>query len=151
MGRDRTTWWGDGEEGSSGCNGCVFSWTESLLSPLFPLRSSSSFAICLCAAVWVFVPSLSQISCLVCCVCFSADGWSIWVRNAWLQGGSVEVWSIDCFPSLDVGAARQSPVDVLKCKRLTELSALPAPWQVMDRVVHCIRAYVMYPIGNHEK
>lgn len=41
----------------------------------------------------------------------------------------------DRFLSLNVGAARQSPVDVLKCGCLKELSALPAPWQVMDRGV----------------
>lgn len=55
---------------------------------------------------------------------------------------------MDCFLSLNVGAAGQSPVDVLKCGCLKELSALPAPWQVMDREVHCIRTYVMSPIRN---
>lgn len=43
---------------------------------------------------------------------------------------------MDCFLSLNVAAAAaagQSPVDVLKCGCLKELSALPAPWQVLDR------------------
>lgn len=55
---------------------------------------------------------------------------------------------MDCFRSLKVGAAGQSPVDVLKCGCLKELSALPAPWQVIDREVHCIITYVMSPISN---
>lgn len=57
---------------------------------------------------------------------------------------------MDSFLSLNVGAAGQSPVDVLKCGCLKELSALPALWQVMD-IQCCIRTYVMCPIMESNK
>lgn len=69
-------------------------------------------------------------------LCFSGNCTGIWVRNAWKQ---ICGRLMDSFLFVNVGATRQSPVDVLKFDCLKELSALPAPWQVLERGVYYIR------------
>lgn len=55
----------------------------------------------------------------------------------------------DCFLVLRVAVAGRSPVDVLKCNCLKDLSALMStPWQVMDTDMYCMRIYALSPIQN---
>lgn len=94
------------------------------------------------------------------CHHFFQSGCIFYVFLSWLQKHMGEECLIaephcgrlmDRFLPPTVGAAGQSPVDVLKCGCLKELSALPAPWQVMDREADCIRTYVMSPIWNQTR
>lgn len=113
-------------------------------------RSVYDISILLHTLYWLNVnilplPPFSQFGCIFCAF------FSGWLQKHMCEECLIELLCgslMDCSLSLNVGAARQRPVDVLKCGCLKELSALWAPGQVMEREADCIRTYVMSLIWN---